>query len=499
MGRGSMLKKDSIYERRFKLQQYQSDFVFSKSKFPAMHAAWGTGKTLCGILRAMLYSDLIPNNHGLICRKEYNDLADSTIRDFEDYTHIKVNSKRNAILSNGSVIMFRHLEELVSSDLKGQNNLQNINLGWFMIEQAEELLSDRAFFLLFGRMRRKVIPSDAFNRLGLPTRSGFCIANVNGEDWNYKLWCQNPGKDFHLIEACTQDNAENLPQDFLDSLNILKEKKPQVYARFVLNDRSAETDLKVFRDFRRLRKGGFEAYDPDHEYIGAVDFAKKKDYAAVCVIDRDTNKAVYMTRWNKKTVATGKATYWKYCKEKVKAINARFGSKVFWFMDATGVGDPVVEDLIRDGLDVYCDKEKETNGVVVTNNLKEQMVERTQIAIDETMISYPDPEECEGKEREVIEAFESEMQSFQQEVTLSRNIRYNAPTGEHDDLVFVFILAVWAMFGDMYVEFTEKEEKTEQEEFWDRVRLDTAKQMAKEADDDIEQEITHVGETFIGE
>jgi len=168
--------------KQFRLQPFQDSFVYSDKEFPAMISAWGTGKTLCLILRAMIYSQLIPENLGMIVRREYEDLKDSTVKDFENYTGLKVNSQRDIILPNKSIIMFRHFEELMSSKTKGHRNLQNINLGWAAIEQAEELESDRAFWLLWGRNRRKVNPSQAFLDLGLPKRSIWTIGNVAGDN-----------------------------------------------------------------------------------------------------------------------------------------------------------------------------------------------------------------------------------------------------------------------------------------------------------------------------
>lgn len=181
----------------------------------------------------MLYSEQIPNNLGIIFRKEFTDLRDSTIKDFERYTGLKVDSQRNSTLSNGSIIMFRHIEEL--------NNIQNINLGWFAIEQADELETDNEFFMLFGRLRRTVEPSQYFKELGLAERSGFVIGNA-GDHWGRKLWRDKQLEDSECIEANTFDNADVLPKDFLDSLEILKKQKPEIYKQFVLNDWNVKSD-----------------------------------------------------------------------------------------------------------------------------------------------------------------------------------------------------------------------------------------------------------------
>lgn len=198
------------------LEPYQMRFFRSKSRYPAMVAGWGTGKTMTAILRAMDLSIRYPNNLGLIVRNDFTDLRDSTIKDFEKYTGISVPTNKDVKLPNGSQIMFRHGSEL--------QKLQNINLGWFFIEQAEEFESDEQFQLLRGRLRRDAVP-----------HTGFLIANACGHNWIWRMWKQSPADgDFELTEATTFDNP-NLPEDFVKDLARMKEQSPSHYRRFVLN------------------------------------------------------------------------------------------------------------------------------------------------------------------------------------------------------------------------------------------------------------------------
>jgi len=218
------LEKLQIHPKTF-----QEAFLKTDARFPAFVAGWGTGKTLFGILRGLRLSS-IPNNLGLVVRKEFTDLRDSTIKDFEDYTAQKVDSDKNVLLPNGSVIMFRHGKEL--------NVLKNINLGWFLIEQAEEFDTDEQFHFLRGRLRRaKVV-----------FHSGMVIANVKGHNWIWRLWKANrPSNEYELFEANTFDNAENLPETYLNDLRAMEKESPNHYKRFVLNswDELEEGDLVI--------------------------------------------------------------------------------------------------------------------------------------------------------------------------------------------------------------------------------------------------------------
>jgi hypothetical protein len=224
------------------LEPFQMKFVTSRARFPAMVAAWGTGKTMCGIAKGVKLSEKYPNNLGLIVRKNFTDLKDSTMKDFTRYTGIRVPSSKDVKLPNGSEIMFRHMDEL-------SGIIQNVNLGWFFIEQAEEFDTADEFDKLDGRLRRE----GCFCQ-------GFIIANTNGHNWIWRRWKNKGGKEYlcdkefldasgkrvesgvdveydnyaSLVEAKTADNP-NLPAHFLASHNIKADVNPAHYRRYVLN------------------------------------------------------------------------------------------------------------------------------------------------------------------------------------------------------------------------------------------------------------------------
>ena len=217
------------------LNPYQENFYYSTARFPAMVSAWGTGKTMTALMRAVSLSEQIPNNLGLVIRKDFTDLRDSTIFDFEQYTGYKVNSKRECDLPNGSRIMFRHGKEF--------STLQNINLGWFMIEQGEEFETAEQFDLLRGRLRKNVA-----------YRTGFLIANTKGRNWIWKRWKKQQLEGYELSEAKTADNAHNLPKDFMEDLLRMKLESPNNFKRFVENSWDDSDLYDVLLQYTDLQK-----------------------------------------------------------------------------------------------------------------------------------------------------------------------------------------------------------------------------------------------------
>ena len=57
---------DEKNEQDFHLENFQDNFIYSQASHPAFIGGWGTGKSMCLIFRAMIYSEEIPENLGVI-------------------------------------------------------------------------------------------------------------------------------------------------------------------------------------------------------------------------------------------------------------------------------------------------------------------------------------------------------------------------------------------------------------------------------------------------
>lgn len=225
-------------EFEIKLKKYQDDFIFDDKPVHFLKSAWGTGKSTALIIALNREAEMYPDNLLMCVRKEFVDLRDSTMKDFTLYTGRKIDSNKNCTYANGSVIMFRHAEEITG------NNLQNVNLGSIFLEQGEEFETDEAFFTLFGRLRRKDSSGKAY-----------VISNAKGHNWIYKLKQKgiydsiaDPDHKNRLdvhFSATTYDNSENLPPRFFTLINTLKESKPNLYNRLVLNSDEEEDTVDI--------------------------------------------------------------------------------------------------------------------------------------------------------------------------------------------------------------------------------------------------------------
>lgn len=212
-----------------KLRPYQDDFLFSNKKFPCLCAGVGTGKTFMLLLKAWNHAREFPGSVGLIVRKEFTDLHDSTIKDFRRYFGVNINSNKEFKFSDGSVLMFRHGAEL--------DVLKNMSLSFVGIEQAEEFEDETQFIFLRDRLRHPI-----------GTRQMSIICNANGHNWVWKMWKSAPASsEYHLVTATSFDNAENLPEDFLADLKAMEKESPNHFQQFVMNSfEQMEDDDYVF-------------------------------------------------------------------------------------------------------------------------------------------------------------------------------------------------------------------------------------------------------------
>lgn len=157
---------------------------------------------------------------------------------------------------------------------------------------------------------------------------------------------------------------------------------------------------------------------PGRDYVMGVDLAKYEDYTVITVIDTVTRQVVFWQRLPHLD--------WAPQKDVIEAIHIRWNNARM-LIDATGVGDPIVEDLQKRCIDVVPYK-------FSGNTLKKQVIEGLQVAFQNRDVFIP---------REPI--LLSELGAFSYQKLPSGLFRYSAPPGFHDDAVTSLALAVWGL------------------------------------------------------
>ena len=186
----------------------QTDFHTSGAKYRLFIGSWRAGKSFAGCHEALKQSYLYPKNTGLIGRKDFTDLRDTTMRTFfevcpEEFIKSYNKTEHHVVFLNGSEIYFR--------ELKDGAGLGSLNLGWFYIDEAEEV-EESIFERLKGRL--------SLNHIG--RQCGWLTSNPPNEDhWIYKQFEINDDEDFFTVHASTYENKQHLPEDYIRSLEKL--------------------------------------------------------------------------------------------------------------------------------------------------------------------------------------------------------------------------------------------------------------------------------------
>lgn len=192
-------------------------------------------------------------------------------------------------------------------------------------------------------------------------------------------------------------------------------RRQEIYAEF-LEDVSA-----VFMKLEACAHARTAEPVFEKRYFLGVDLARLQDYTVLSVMDSDGNQ-VYMDRF--------KEIDWKLQRERVRFVSEKYNKAQIW-VDATGVGDPIYEDLVNMGLDVQPYK--------FNNTSKKQLIQALMISLEQEKIRILARDEENGKVQF------NEMVIFEYEMTSSGLIRYQAPEGYHDDCVIALSLSNWGV------------------------------------------------------
>ena len=183
----------------------------------------------------------------------------------------------------------------------------------------------------------------------------------------------------------------------------------------------------VFRGVRDIATAVPHKPLDNHVYVVGVDLAKVNDFTVIRVYDRNTNDQVYHDRFN--------TIEWPFQKKRIKAISDHY-NRALCVLDATGLGDPIADDLTRAGVPVEPFK--------ITEQSKKDLIEKLSIWIEQKRIHILNIEEALN-----------EYDNFNYQIGETGRIRYGAPEGFNDDIVVADALACWSL-QPLYKETYEK-------------------------------------------
>jgi len=178
-----------------------------------------------------------------------------------------------------------------------------------------------------------------------------------------------------------------------------------------------ENEGTVFRAVRQAMISQVESPKSEHLYVIGCDLAKVTDFTVLTVYDRIHNNQVYQERFQ--------TIEWPFQKSKIAALSKHYNNALV-ILDATGLGDPIADDLTRIGVPI--------NPFKITEQTKKDLIEKLSIWIEQRKCTLLPLNETLN-----------EFDNFSYEIGPTGKIRYQAREGFHDDIVLSHALAVFGL------------------------------------------------------
>lgn len=230
------------------------------------------------------------------------------------------------------------------------------------------------------------------------------LSTPKGQNYFYSLYMKGGDKDWQSYKFSTYDNPFIDPNEIDD-------------ARLQLPELVFEQEYMANPAENQSNPFGFEFINKCLSPISSkppvcfgIDLAKSLDFTVIIGLD-SLGQVCYFDRFQMD---------WHNTKETIKRL-----PKVPILIDSTGVGDAIVEDLMRDNVPL--------TGFKFTAQSKQQLMENLATAIQQNRIRFPD------------NIIKDELKVFEYTFTKT-GVRYEAPSGFHDDCVMSLGLA-WSHYS----------------------------------------------------
>ncbi len=241
------------------------------------------------------------------------------------------------------------------------------------------------------------------------------ISTPRGKGWFFDAWRRGQGHDADF-------ESWNLPSwtnPLLDQATIEAERErlPERVFRQEYGGEFLEGSGAVFHNVRELATGTWQPPVKGQRYYAGLDLAKVEDFTVLVIMNREF-EVVFVDRFHRQD--------WSIQMHRVRGSAERYNNARI-LLDSTGAGEPIYEEMRRNGckVDGYSLSAKSKSDLV--NNLS-ILFERRRVVLPKVDL-WP-----EGIE---------ELESFEYSVTDQGNVRTGAPSGVHDDCVIALGLAAW--------------------------------------------------------
>ena len=230
------------------------------------------------------------------------------------------------------------------------------------------------------------------------------LSTPRGKNFFYSMFMKQGEADWQSFKFTTYDNPYINQKEIEDA----KLQLPEVVFEQEYLANPAENSANPFGN--AYIKNCIHPVSNQQIVSYGIDLAKSVDFTVIIGLDNGGNVA-YFDRFQMD---------WHNTKETIRRLPV-----APILADSTGVGDPILEDLKREGINI--------EGLKFTSQSKQQLMEGLAQAIQQGKISYP------------AGVIVDELDIFEYQFT-ANGVRYSAPSGFHDDCVMALALA-WQNFN----------------------------------------------------
>jgi hypothetical protein len=365
------------------------------------------GKTFCAAMEG-LSAAMEPKKRsmGWVVAPTY-ELADKVFRELvilvaEHLRHRIITLKegeRRLVLRN----MGGGVSEIRGKSADNPVSLLGEGLDWLICDEA-------------SRLKPAIWESYLSQRLIDKRGWALLISTPKGKGWFYELFRRGQGSDPDYQSW----NSPSWSNPYLDASVIEQERDrlPDRVFKQEFGGEFIEGAGSVFRNVRESAVGEWQEPDERETYCGGLDLAKVQDYTVLCIMN-SKNEIVFADRFNRLD--------WSIQVARIKAATEKYNNARI-YVDSTGAGEPVFENLRREGI--------MARPYPFTQKSKSALIDNLALMMEKGDIVLPEP----ALWPEGIE----ELEAFEYSVTDSGNVRTGSPAGMHDDIVIALALAAWS-------------------------------------------------------
>lgn len=279
------------------------------------------------------------------------------------------------------------------------------------------------------------------------------IMTANPDAWTWFMGTPKGRNDFYTkyAFAAAGDNPNwhaslmKASTSGIIRLEDLAEAKKTTTAAFFGQEYECEFIESATNFFRGIRKW---VYDPLAEpmtpmkgwsYQLGVDLAKYQDWTVLTPFCLNTFKVGLQDRFNQ--------IDWPLQKTKIEAGYYKW-KEARMRIDSTGLGDPIVDDLIAMGVEIERDPKdlNDEEAVKFTEKRRRQLLDNLAIQLEQGRIKIPNDE-----------GLLTELESMQYTLSKTGKVKVAVPENLHDDRVMSLALAIWGA-GDTPIPIPKSED-----------------------------------------